>query len=725
VKELSAFRGDIRKHLENLPADLKSAYDQIYDQIRRSPKIKKIVADRAFQWVSYSCLPLSPAELVAAVCQDPDSDAIDPIEIDIEFVLAACRNLLVIDENPTAFDEDPSTDERVRRICRTAHLSVREYFETEHWIRGRIHVQAAKICLKMLNDSSHWNKNFLDLPSDRKDMLEYASDHWQKHLQQCNEENVDTRLVALLKEFLGSINESGPAYRSAYEELVSCGYMSLRPYSRSCFATVAFGLDRFVPDWWEPGFDDVNEINESGDTLLAVAAAHNQLSTARRLMEKGADINMESGYLSRTALGAAAYGGRREMVELLLNNGANVNSKQREYGSALAAAAAIGNTEIVELLLDRGADINMKGKYGSPLDSAAHRRQWEVLKLLLDRGADINAVGGYYGSTLQAASTTGDTEMVELLLDQGADVNLEGGEHGSALAAAAHRGDIETVKILLGRGANINIRGKHGPPINVAADSEHWEVVELLMDRGADINVTEPGYRNISLLGAALGGHDLRGKGSSMAKLLLEKGADPNSLAGAYHGSALGAAATKGNRELVELFLSKGADVNIKGGRFGTPLVAAVAPYWDNREIVGLLLDNGADVNIPGGQYGSALGAATYWGKSEIVQLLLERGADVHIRGGEYGSLLQIAASKFGEREIMELLIDKGADVNIPGGKYGCALGAAAYLRENGDRGTTSRERRRSQHPRRRIWKCPESSQRRISGGINGKKRYN
>ena len=79
------------------------------------------------------------------------------------------------------------------------------------------------------------------------------------------------------------------------------------------------------------------------------------------------------------------------------------------------------------------------------------------------------------------------------------------------------------------------------------------------MDRGTDINVTVPGYHNVSLLGAALCGYDLRGKSSSMAKLLLEKGADPSSLvAGAYHGSALGAAATKGNRELVELFLSKG-----------------------------------------------------------------------------------------------------------------------------------------------------------------------
>lgn len=116
--------------------------------------------------------------------------------------------------------------------------------------------------------------------------------------------------------------------------MVPCGYIPLRPYSRSCFATVTFGIDRFAPDWWESGFDDVYEINESGDTFLAVATAHNLYLTARRLMEKGADINTESGYLSRTTLGAAAYGGRREMVELLLNNGANINSKQREYGSA-------------------------------------------------------------------------------------------------------------------------------------------------------------------------------------------------------------------------------------------------------------------------------------------------------------------------------------------------------------------------------------------------------
>ena len=79
-----------------------------------------------------------------------------------------------------------------------------------------------------------------------------------------------------------------------------------------------------------------------------------------------------------------------------------------------------------------------------------------------------------------------------------------------------------------------------------------------------------------------------------------------------------------------------------------------------HREIVELLLSKNADVNAQGGHFGNALQAASYQGHREIVELLLSKNADVNAQGGFYGNALQ-AASRQGHREIVELLRSRGA----------------------------------------------------------------
>jgi hypothetical protein len=70
----------IRDRLGKLPKDLEKAYDEIYARIQAQDKRVIEIADRAFQWVMCSCAPLSTAELIAAVCQDPDTDTVNPAD---------------------------------------------------------------------------------------------------------------------------------------------------------------------------------------------------------------------------------------------------------------------------------------------------------------------------------------------------------------------------------------------------------------------------------------------------------------------------------------------------------------------------------------------------------------------------------------------------------------------------------------------------------------------
>lgn len=118
-----------------------------------------------------------------------------------------------------------------------------------------------------------------------------------------------------------------------------------------------------------------------------------------------------------SVLHIASYDGYGEIVQLLLDRGADVNAQGGEYSNALRAASWGGHEKVVQILLDRGADVNAEGKeYGSALQAASYWGYEKIVQMLLDKGADVNAKGGWYGSALQAASAGGRGRAVEILL---------------------------------------------------------------------------------------------------------------------------------------------------------------------------------------------------------------------------------------------------------------------------------------------------------------------
>jgi hypothetical protein len=93
-----------------------------------------------------------------------------------------------------------------------------------------------------------------------------------------------------------------------------------------------------------------------------------------------------------------------------------------------------------------------------------------------------------------------------------------------------------------------------------------------------------------------------------------------------------------------------------------------MATYYGLPNLIQFLLEDGADVNAKGGHYGSALQAAVYHGQDDIVRLLVERGAKVDAQGGWYGNALHIAA-KNGKEDTVCYLVERGADVNAQGSR--------------------------------------------------------
>lgn len=175
--------------------------------------------------------------------------------------------------------------------------------------------------------------------------------------------------------------------------------------------------------------------------------------------------------------------------------GADVNTKDEEDLTSLHLAARQGRKDVVELLLADGANINARlvGWPGwTPLHEAATANHKEVAKLLITKGADTNANcaragGGRFGGTpLHEAVFEGNRDMAELLISKGADINAKQSGGLTPLDVAAFVGHKDVVELLIARGADVNIRDRGGrTALRWAKHGRNKEIVELLQKYGA------------------------------------------------------------------------------------------------------------------------------------------------------------------------------------------------------------------------------------------------
>ncbi|KAJ3276142.1 hypothetical protein HK104_003719 [Borealophlyctis nickersoniae] len=387
---------------------------------------------------------------------------------------------------------------------------------------------------------------------------------------------------------------------------------------------------------WEMYRDMLREVARTGrDTYGYVLARVIEIfrsgsSTFQHLLRASSNIN---GYLGvqkgpnppqywkvsvkDDSLATAAYNGHKEVVQLLLQAGANVNISE---GRPLIEAVCNGHLEIVQLLLDEGAE---EGK-------GVAFREPELVQLLISAGVNVNENARY---NLDHALYSGCSEqIIPLLLDRGMDVHV-------------------VVQLLLDKGANVHARNTQA--LMEAVGHRHLEVARLLLDVGADVHA-----QNDRALGLAARNGDL-----AVAKLLLDAGAEVHG----QNDTALGLAAKNGHLAVVALLLDAGADVHaaieldyvVKGrmrrndlprnARRSTLTPLGWAAAYGHLAVVKQLLKAGADVHA---EDDAALGTVAENGHLEVVRFLLKAGADVNAQN----SLALRNARDKGHSEVVELL---------------------------------------------------------------------
>lgn len=253
--------------------------------------------------------------------------------------------------------------------------------------------------------------------------------------------------------------------------------------------------------------------------LLSLAAYYKNNKAMSLLIQNRGDPNIpdKRGLFS---LNYAVLIGDVKIMESVLRSGAKVNEPDLKHNTPLVYAccgykveSSIINPEVVELLLQNGADPHILNKRGvSPLHYASRTGNAEVVNLLLKHDAKVdlktlalNTPLAYACGSNVDASYTPNPKVVELLLQGGADPNIPTADGWSPLHCAVESGDVKIVELLLKYNANVNYLAQgHTTALAYACygtkHKPNLKVVELLLQSGADPYIaTENGETPLSL----------------------------------------------------------------------------------------------------------------------------------------------------------------------------------------------------------------------------------
>uniref|UniRef100_A0A3Q1CGH0 Poly [ADP-ribose] polymerase n=1 Tax=Amphiprion ocellaris TaxID=80972 RepID=A0A3Q1CGH0_AMPOC len=408
-----------------------------------------------------------------------------------------------------------------------------------------------------------------------------------------------------------------------------------------------------------------------GHSLLQASREADLLQVKKHLSPE--TLSFKHPLTQETALhcaSASPYPKRKQVCELLLKKGADVNQKTKDLLTPLHLASEKAHNDVIEVLVKHEAKVNAVDHLGqTPLHRAAHAGHLQTCRLLLTAGCDpmLTSLQGLSPSQL-------GNESVQEMLQEG--VLIGNSEVDRQLLEASKSGDLETVKKLCSL-QNVNCRdveGRQSTPLHFAAGYNRLAVVQFLLQHGADVHAKDKGGL-VPLHNACSYGHH------EVAELLVLHGAVVN-VADLWKFTPLHEAAAKGKYDICKLLLQHGADPTRKNRDGNTPLDLVKDADTDIQDLLrgdAALLDaakkgclarvkklctrDNVNCRDTQGRHSTPLHLAAGYNNLEVAEFLLQHGAEVNSQ--DKGGLIPLHnAASYGHVDVAALLIKYDACVN-------------------------------------------------------------
>ncbi|KAJ9302149.1 hypothetical protein DTO271G3_1015 [Paecilomyces variotii] len=675
---------DLEDQLQYLPRGLSSMYERMIRNIKGLPRVSSSLARTCILWVTHAKRPLTGGELkeLVSFMAGPSRSS----QHDNPLTCSSHKHYSSEDITNASFDliQMDIDSEPVRPV----HYSMQEVFSNctdiefpddcrDFFLSSeKANLQLAKACIRvLLSEDFCWDN-----------AKKYCARYFESHVLSL--QTIPPELENMLDSLLS-------ADREVFANILTFRY----PYG---FSDCCMGSPREIePSFFVrcTGLDRVPHIatrypkvilSDRPEQYLQLACYLGMSDVLEAIIETGADLNYRD-QVGYTALDCACLAKQHDVIKRLLDTGVPQKCGGSGSKSPVIRAATRKDFKTVELLLKGGIGVDL-----SDFIEALETDDLELVELVIkecggkdqqeyEKAAPFAFVKDFYeiskflinrlnGKALQAAYcrafiTTGNHKLRKFVMERSSDWSLCAKTEPMLLRIAGYYGELDMMKILIEHGANVNGPNEKGDnSLQSATRGGQVKAMELLLENGADINVISE--KDGSLLEIAA----LPSSTVAAMELLIKKGVKVNEVhTGA--GGPLGIATSWGLLEKMKFLLENGADINLRGGERGSPLGTAVDV--GQSKAIPFLLENGADVNIPCPAYGTPLGLAAYDGRLEIMRLLIDNGADVNRQGGLFGCPLGAAAYR-GNLKAMKMLLQEGAEVNTAAGFYGSPLGAAA-----------------------------------------------
>ena len=526
---------------------------------------------KVLYWIHYAFRPLEMLEIQHALAIEPGDKNLDEDSIpDESLVVSVCAGMVTLQQES--------------HVIGLIHHTAQEYLERRRldFFPGA-QEELLQSCLTYLSFDEFSvgpcsEEGAMEARLKRFPLYLYTSQFWANHAGEILE---DLDITGKSREELeGAKKISGEVIGSTLDFLDQSS-------SLSSSIQVVYGRAY--------GLIDYTHFIPRRISALWVASHFGLKDVVQILVDKGANLNERSDW-EETALQPAALKGFAMTAKVLLDHGADMELGDHAGNTPLHRATLLGHEAMSSLLLDYGANIHALNKQGgTPLHRAAFSGRTMIAEMLIERGADIVCKDAGHDTPLHIAVRFGQEQMTRLLLEKGAGSTLvDNDEAAQLLYLAAHRGPKAIVELIL------TYRARHStlmwPPsayayaLKAAARRHLDQVVELLFDNLHLSSLSEVDEQGKTMLHIFCLSGDLQ-----LVERLIASGADPKLVdkqgRSCLHHAA--AADTQGSEELLAVLLKQGMPSDEPDIDGWTPLHWAARSGQD--ENIRVLLDAGAD----------------------------------------------------------------------------------------------------------------------------------